>query len=106
MSKRKRRSGAKNKNGSKDKVKFKGVIKRGEKCQAYINNDGKKQMLGRFDTPKEAARAYDRAAIEAGHPTSKLNFLDQVPKNYKPKNKGLQSTNTIATRLDSQVCTR
>merc|ERR1711865_194225 len=45
-------------------------------------------------TPKEAAQAYDRAAIQAGRPTSKLNFLDQVPKNYKPKNKGLDSKNT------------
>ena len=49
-----------------------------------------------FDTPKEAAEAYDRAAIQAGRPTSKLNFLDQVPKNYmyKPKKKKLKSTNT------------
>ena len=39
-------------------------------------------MLGTFDTSKEAAKAYDRAAIQAGRPTSDLNFLDQVPKNY------------------------
>ena len=42
--------------------------------------------------------AYDRAAIQAGRPTSKLNFLDQVPKGYKPKKKKLRSTNTIGYR--------
>ena len=51
-----------------------------------------------FDTPKEAAQAYDRAAIQAGRPTSKLNFLDQVPKNYKPKKKKLSSGNTTGFR--------
>ena len=56
------------------------------------------QSLGTFDTPKEAAQAYDRAAIQAGRPTSKLNFLDQVPKNYKPKNNGLRSDNTTGFR--------
>ena len=56
-----------------------------------------------FDTPKEAAEAYDLAAIQAGRPTSKLNFLDQVPKKYKPKKKKLQSK---TTRLDSEVWSR
>jgi len=91
MSKRKR----KKENGSKKKVKLKGVIKRGNgRFQANIRIDGKRQGLGTFDTPKEAAEAFDRAAIQAGRPTSKLNFLDQVPKNYKPKNKGQRSDNT------------
>ena len=63
-----------------------------------ITVDDKSQHLGIFDTPKEAAQAHDLAAIQAGHPTSKLNFLDQVPKNYKPKNNGLYSTNTIGYR--------
>jgi len=72
------------------------VYKRGKRFQANIRIDGKTQGLGMFDTPKEAARAFDRAAIQAGRSTSKLNFLDQVPKKYmyKPKNKGLQSNNT------------
>ena len=84
---------------SKEKVKYKGVIKRGSgRFQAYIYIDGKMQNIGMFDTPKEAARAYDRAAIQAGRPPSKLNFLDQVPKNYQPKKKKLLSTNTIGYR--------
>ena len=81
MPKRKRKKD----DGSKDDVKYKGVIKSGKKFRAYINIDGKTHNHGTFDTPKEAAQAYDRAAIQAGRPTSKLNFLDQVPKNYKPK---------------------
>ena len=77
--------------GLKNYVKYKGIEKTGEKFRAYIHIDGKKQNLGTFDTPKEAAKAYDRAAIQAGRPTSKLNFLDQVPKDYKPKKKKLRS---------------
>ena len=89
MPKRKRK-----KDGSKGKVKFKGVSKSGKKFQAQINIDGKRRGLGSFDTPKEAAEAHDRAAIQAGRPTSKLNFLDQLPKKYKPMNNGLSSRNT------------
>ena len=85
----------KKEDGSKDEVKLKGVQKiKSGRFQAYINIDGKMQGLGTFDTPKEAAQAYDRAAIQAGRPTSKLNFLDQLPKNYKPMNNGLSSRNT------------
>ena len=94
MPKRKR----KKEDGSTEEVKYIGVVKMGKKFCARINIDGKRHHLGSFDTPKEAAEAYDRAAIQAGHPTSKLNFLDQVPKNYKPKNNGLSSRNTTGFR--------
>ena len=94
MPKRKR----KNEDGSKKDVKYKGVYKNGKGFRARIWIDGKYQYPGMFDTPKEAAQAYDQAAIQAGRPTSKLNFLDQVPKNYKPKKKKLKSTNTTGFR--------
>ena len=98
MPKRKR----KNEGGSKKDVKLLGVTKitakKGERFKAYISIDSKSQHLGTFDTSKEAVRAYDRAAIQAGCPTSKLNFLDQVPKNYKPKKKKLSSGNTTGFR--------
>ena len=94
MPKRKR----KEEEGSKEGVKYKGVTKRGEKFQARITIDGKNHNHGTFDTPKEAAEAYDLAVIEAGRPTSKLNFPDQVPKGYVPKRKKLYSNNTIGYR--------
>ena len=95
MPKRKRKNG----DGTKKDVKCKGVTKtKSGRYKAYINIGGKQHYPGTFDTPKEAAQAYDRAAIQAGCPTSKLNFIDQVPKNYKPKNKGLKSTNTTGFR--------
>ena len=89
MPKRKR----KKEDGSKKEVKYKGVTKIRERFRAAIRIDGNLQYPGTFDTPKEAAQAYDRAAIQAGRPTSTLNFLDQVPKNYKPKKKKLSSGN-------------
>ena len=57
--------------------------------RASIYIDGKTHGLGTFGTSKEAAQAYDRAGIQAGRPTFKLNFLDQVP--------------NPTTRLDSEV---
>ena len=80
MPKRKR----KKEDGSmkKVKLKYKGVqkTKSGKRFNAYIRIDGKQYYPGTFDTPMEAAKAYDLAAIQAGRPTSKLNFLDQVPR--------------------------
>ena len=81
--------------GLKDEVKYKGVYKNGNRYRAQLRIDGKTHNHGTFDTPKEAAKAYDSAAIQAGRSTSKLNFLDQVPKNYKPKKTKLRSDNTI-----------
>jgi hypothetical protein len=94
MPKRKRKKD----DGTKKEIKYKGVRKSGKKFCAQITIDGTTQGLGTFDTPKEAAQAYDRAAIQAGRPTSKLNFVDQVPKNYKPKKKKLSSGNTTGFR--------
>ena len=83
MSKRKRNK----EDGTKNNVKFKykGVSKNRKKFMAQITIDGKTRSFGTFDTAKEAAQAHDLARIQLGHPTSKLNFLDQVPKFYKPK---------------------
>ena len=94
LSKRKRKKD----DGSKKDVKYKGVTKDGSRFKARIRIDGKQENIGTFVTPKEAAEAHDRARIQAGHPISKLNFLDQVPKFYKPKKKKLSSKNTTGFR--------
>lgn len=49
-----------------------------------------------FGTLKEAAIAYDLAAIKAGRPTSDLNFPDMIHLKEEPKKKKrkLVSTNT------------
>ena len=100
MPKRKR----KKEDGSKDKVKYKGVQKRGEKrYQAYIHIDGKRQALGTFDTAKKAARAHDRAAMQTGRPPIKLNFQDKVPMDYKPKKKRKKSSTTKSKNNSSSM---
>jgi hypothetical protein len=45
---------------------YKGVSWSPERLRyrAYINKNGKQYNLGRFSDPKEAARAYDAAAIK------------------------------------------
>ena len=53
---------------------YEGVKKQKDGFRAQITIEGKLQNLGTFDTPKEAAQAYDRAAIQAGRSTSDLNF--------------------------------
>ena len=104
MSKRKRKNeddsnkDDSNKDGSKSIVKYKGVTKIGERYRAQIRIDGKVQNCGTFDTRIEVAQAYDRAAIQAGHPVHKLNFPDSAPVGYKPKVKKLSSANTIGYR--------
>ena len=86
-------------------TKYEGVWKKkdnsGKSIKGFVSRitiDGKQQHIGTFDTPKKAAEAYDYAAIQAGRPAFKLNFLDQVPNNYKPTNNGLYINNTTGFR--------
>ena len=58
---------------------FTGVSKVGQSFVAQIYFDGKNRSLGRYDTPKEAALAYDRAVVQHKLSSSKLNYPDGLP---------------------------
>jgi hypothetical protein len=92
MSKRKRKA------RSTSAAGYFGVYLRGKRYQAQIFVDGKKKYPGTYDTAKQAAKAYDAAAIELGKPLSKLNFPKKVPPGYTPRNNGQISTNTSGHR--------
>ena len=89
MPKKKRKRKDKDDGSSKDKVKYTGVYQSGKKFVTKIYTEGKLHYQGTFDTAKKAAKAYDRAAIQAGRPTSKLNFVAKSA----PKKKKLKYTN-------------
>lgn len=56
--------------------KYRGIawIKEKEKWRSRIIEDGKYIFLGYFDSPEEAAEAYDIGARERGHPEKRMNF--------------------------------
>jgi len=59
---------------------------------------GEQKIIGTYRTAKEAAKAYDAAAIEHGKPKSKMNFPSLVPRGYKPKAEDLPPRNTSGYR--------
>ena len=78
---------------------YRGVYKRGERFEAQISINKKFTYLGIYDTPKEAAVAYDRAVIKYNLPKDKLNWPDGYPKiTTKKKKRKLLSTNTTGYR--------
>ncbi|MCU5100544.1 AP2 domain-containing protein [Bacillus cereus] len=56
------------------KIGFKGVYKSGLKYAVSLWNDGKYIYLGLFETQEEAAKAYDKKAIELFGDKAILNF--------------------------------
>ena len=53
---------------------FKGVYRRGQRWRAQLTDGGRHHFLGCFDTPEEAARAYDTAARLHFGEFAHLNF--------------------------------
>jgi hypothetical protein len=71
------------------------VYKIRERFRAQTTLDKKSTNLGTYDTPKEAAVAYDRAVIKYNLPKDRLNWPDGYPKiTTKKKKRKLHSTNT------------
>ena len=58
---------------------FKGVYKNHKRWSASIQIDKKAHHLGTFDTPEDAARAYDKAARELYGPHAFVNFPEVLP---------------------------
>ena len=50
---------------------------------AKISSDGKCKYLGTFSTKKEAAIAYDQAAMQRGDAPTQLNFPDTTQQHVK-----------------------
>lgn len=55
--------------------KFRGVCRKKYSWQASFNLLGRTEYLGSFKTEEDAARAYDKAAIESGLTSVSLNFI-------------------------------
>jgi hypothetical protein len=53
---------------------YKGVCKNHKKWQAYIQHGNKRIYLGTWNTPEDAARAYDKAAKKLNGNFSRTNF--------------------------------
>lgn len=64
---------------------FKGVTRRSgvRPWSARIKRDGICRHLGAFTTPEEAARAYDRAALELFGEFARLNFPEGIDKQWQ-----------------------
>lgn len=70
---------------SNNKSGFKGVCwnKSRENWEVTIQINGKHRHIGYYDTPEEAARVYDEAAIKYHGEFARLNFPDMTAGDLK-----------------------
>jgi hypothetical protein len=66
----------------KNSTGYRGVIRQGKKYYAYIYINKKNVSLGAFDTPEEAAYAYNKKSLEV---FGKTNSLNQLPEDFLKK---------------------
>ena len=71
---------------------------KGKKWTAQLVIKDCKKHLGSFDTAKEAALAYDRAAILRGVSLTSVNFPAEAPAGYTANKQALHSNNTVGYR--------
>lgn len=71
-----------------NKGKYKGVFKIGKKYKAQIQMNNKPMYLGTFDTPEEAAKAYDARALTELGPKAKTNFEYHINRNLSYQTEG------------------
>jgi hypothetical protein len=85
---------------STNTIGFRGVVKMGLRYKAQIQVKSKMSHLGMFATPKEAAIAYDRAAIEFGRLKEELNFpnVDHGKRPETEKEKRLKEEATFVIK--------
>ena len=96
---------SKRKKRSNGKTGYFGVTNSSDrgKYRAVILINGKSKNLGSYDTAKQAAKAYDKEAIELRRPFSKLNYPKKAPVGYTPIQQPLTSRNTIGYRGVSKI---
>ncbi|MGB0522370.1 MAG: HNH endonuclease [Flammeovirgaceae bacterium] len=59
---------------------YRGVSKDGNKYRAVLYDSGERIYLGVYDSPEEAAKAYDTESFRRFGITNSLNFRDAYPK--------------------------
>lgn len=63
-----------NRKGSANAIGYRGVSKNGGRYRALVRCKGEGTYLGNYETPEEAARAYDRGALDCFGEFATLNF--------------------------------
>ena len=90
---------------SRNTTGYNGVQKTASKrFQAKIFLDGKLKAFGTYDTPKEAALAYDRAVIQHKLSSSKLNFPNDYTTSSEDEESSEEESDESSSSSSSDSC--